>query len=119
MSTDKLAHKQFKAAQRRKRTRSRISGTADRPRLAVHVTNKNISVQLINDIDGTTLISATTAAQTNDGNMSDKAVWLGGEIAKKAKAANVKKVVFDRSDRQYHGRVKGLADAARSGGLEF
>lgn len=119
MSNDSLSHKQFKVTQRKQRTRARIFGTAERPRLAVRITNKQIVAQLINDQEGKTIAYAATSGQQEQAKMSDKAAWLGGEIAKKAQQAKIKRVVFDRSSHKYHGRVKSLADAARSSGLEF
>jgi large subunit ribosomal protein L18 len=119
MSQDSLAHKHFKAAQRRRRTRRQLHGTAGRPRLSVHISHRHISAQLIDDDAGQTLAYATTVGQKTDGALADKAAWTGTEIAKKAQKAKVKKVIFDRGARQYHGRVKKLAEAARSGGLEL
>lgn len=106
-------------ARRKNRVRAVVSGTSERPRLTVHVSNKHVSAQIIDDTLHKTIVSATTVGQKTTGNMSEKAVWIGTEVAKKAKAAKVNKVVFDRSGRLYHGRVKALADAARAGGLEF
>jgi large subunit ribosomal protein L18 len=119
MSYDSLAHKQFKIIQRRRRVRSKIKGTAERPRLSVHISNKHISAQIINDDTQKTLAYVTTVGRKLSGTMTDKAVWVGSEIAKKAKKSNLKKVVFDRGERKYHGRVKALAEAARNEGLEI
>ncbi|MCA9347767.1 50S ribosomal protein L18 [Candidatus Saccharibacteria bacterium] len=102
------------------RTRSKTKGTEERPRLTVHVTNLHVYAQIINDVNHKTLASATTVGQKGlKGTMTEKAAWIGEQIAKNAKAAKVNKVVFDRGAKQYHGRVKALADAARNGGLEF
>lgn len=115
-----LAHKLHNRAIRKNRIRSVVSGTPARPRLAVRVTNLHVTAQIIDDTTGKTLVYATTVGQkTVSGNMTEKAAWVGGEIAKKAKAAKVKTVVFDRGGKVYHGRVKALADAARKEGLEF
>lgn len=104
---------------RKNRVRSTVSGTAERPRLSVSVSNLHISAQIINDEKGVTLAAATTVGQKLTGTLTDKATAIGTEIAKNAKKAKVTKVVFDRNGRLYHGRVKALADAARAGGLEF
>ncbi len=117
---DTLARKLHNRAQRQGRIRSVISGTAKRPRLRVHVSNTHITAQLIDDDAGKTLGYVTTVGQKSvPGPMSQKAEWVGTEIAKQAKAAKVKSVVFDRGGKLYHGRVAALADAARKAGLEF
>ena len=116
----KLAHKLHNRQQRKGRIRSVVSGTAQRPRLSVHISNSNITAQLIDDTNNKTLGYVTTVGQKSlKGTMSEKAVWVGGEIATKAKAAKLKTVVFDRGGKLYHGRVAALADAARKAGLEF
>jgi large subunit ribosomal protein L6 len=114
-----LAHKTKNAIRRAYRVRSRISGTAERPRMAVKISNLHITAQIIDDQTSKTLAYATTVGQKLDGTMTDKAKWVGESIAKKAKTAKVTKIVFDRSDKKYHGRIKALADAARAAGLEF
>lgn len=107
-------------ARRKNRIRSVISGTAERPRLSVHVSNKHVSAQLIDDTTHKTVAAITTVGQkAATGKMTERAAWVGTEIAKKAKAAKVKTVVFDRNGKLYHGRVKALADAARAEGLKF
>ena len=106
-------------AQRAVRTRASLHGTADRPRLCVVISNKHISTQVINDEEGITLASATTVGSKSKGTMTEKAALLGSEIAKKSKANKISRVVFDRGARQYHGRIKALADEARENGLEF
>ena len=105
---------------RKNRVRARVSGTTERPRLSVYISNLHVHAQIIDDTTGKTLASSTTAA-TKDakGNLTEKATWVGDDIAKKAKKAKVTKVVFDRNGRKYHGRLKALAEAARAGGLEF
>ena len=107
------------AAQRATRTRASIHGTAERPRLSVHISNKHVSAQIINDDESKTLVSATTVGLKSVGTLTDKATILGADIAKKAKAIKVSSVVFDRGSKQYHGRIKAVADAARENGLEF
>lgn len=104
---------------RKNRVRSTISGTAERPRLSVTVSNMHVSAQIIDDISKKTLVAATTVGSKAAGTLTEKAAVIGTEIAKKAKAKKVTTVVFDRNGRKYHGRVKALADAARAGGLEF
>ncbi len=114
--TDKLRNRRL----RKNRIRAIVSGTAQRPRLSVHVSNKNISAQLIDDEAGKTIAYVTTVGQkAATGTMTDRATWIGTEIAKQAKTKKISQVVFDRSGKLYHGRVKALADAARNAGLEF
>ncbi len=119
MSKDSLAHKQIQTVLRARRTRSTAHGTNERPRLSVHISNRHITAQIIDDTAGKTLAYATTVGSKTEGKMSEKAAFVGGEIAKKAAKAKVKKVIFDRGSRRYHGRVKALAEAARAAGLEF
>lgn len=112
-----------KNAQRQRRhlrVRSKISGTADRPRLSVFRSNSNISAQIIDDVKGVTLVSCSSIdlKLENGGNVT-AAAEVGTELAKRAKKAKVSNVVFDRGGYLYHGRVKALADAARKAGLEF
>jgi large subunit ribosomal protein L18 len=116
---NRLAHKQMNAARRANRVAAVIRGTAERPRLAVHVSNIHISAQIIDDTAGSTLAAASTVGKKLDGTMTEKASSVGKDIAAKAKKAKINKVVLDRSSKQYHGRVKALADAAREAGLEF
>lgn len=107
------------AAQRAARTRASIHGTSERPRLSVHISNKHLSAQIINDDESKTLAAATTVGLKSKGTLTEKAAILGAEIAKKAKASKISSVVFDRGAKQYHGRIKAVADAARENGLEF
>ena len=103
------------------RVRRKISGTAERPRLCVYRSNTNIYVQVIDDVAGNTLVSASTLdkeIKTKHAN-KEAAKELGALIAKKAKAKNIETVVFDRGGYIYHGVVKELAEAAREGGLKF
>ncbi|MET0779729.1 MAG: 50S ribosomal protein L18 [Candidatus Saccharimonadales bacterium] len=115
-----LAHKLHNAWQRKHRVRATVSGTTERPRLNVHISNKHISAQIIDDTKSITIASASTVgSKAAKGSMTERAVWVGEEVAKKAQAAKVKAVVFDRGSHIYHGRVAALADAARKAGLEF
>lgn len=104
---------------RAKRTRAKLHGTAERPRLSVHFSNLHITAQIIDDDKGTTLAYVTTIGANQTGSKSERAAWVGSEIGKKAKAAGVKQVVFDRGAKLYAGRMSTLADAARKEGLEF
>lgn len=115
-----LAHKMKNQMLRKNRIRSVVSGTTERPRLSVFVSSRHISAQLIDDTKHATVAAVSTVgSKAATGTLSEKAAWVGAEIAVKAKAAKVTKVVFDRGGRQYHGRVKALAEAAREKGLEF
>lgn len=115
-----IAHKLQNLVRRKHRIRAVVSGTPERPRLSVHVSNKHISAQIIDDTTHATLAAATTVGnKAAKGTMTERAVLVGAEIAKKAKAAKVRQVVFDRGGKLYHGRIKALADAARAEGLEF
>lgn len=115
-----LAHKLHNRSQRKARIRSVITGSAERPRMSVFISNIHITAQLIDDTNHKTVAYVTTVGQkTVKGTMTDKAVWVGEEIAKQAKTAKIKTVVFDRGGKLYHGRVAALADAARKAGLEF
>lgn len=106
--------------QRRRRVRSRITGTAERPRLCVRISLHHVSAQLIDDVKGRTLAAVTTVGQpTVKGNLTDKATWVGEQIAQAGKKAKIKLVVFDRGSRLYHTRLNALATAARKEGLEF
>lgn len=117
---DKLAHKLRNRVLRKNRVRAKVSGTTERPRLSVFVSNKHITAQIIDDTTHRTIAYVSTAGtKTAAGTMTERATWVGTEIAKKAKAAKVKAVVFDRGARLYHGRIHALADAARKAGLEF
>ncbi len=113
--------KKIQNHKRRKfRVRKIIQGTAERPRLTVTISNLHVSAQIIDDENAKTIVAATTIGQKKlTGTMTEKAVSVGTDIAQKAKAAKVKRVIFDRNGRLYHGRIKALADAARAGGLEF
>ena len=100
------------------RIRGKISGTAERPRMTVFRSNKQIYVQLIDDLAGVTLASASSKG-VEQGTKSEIAAVVGQNIAKKAIEAGITEVVFDRNGYLFHGRVKSLADAARGAGLKF
>lgn len=104
---------------RANRTRAKIHGTAERPRLSVHISNQHITAQIIDDDKSATLVYATTVGNKLTGNKTEKAAAIGKEIAEKAKKAKIKTVVFDRGAKLYAGRLSALADAARKEGLEF
>ena len=107
--------------QRHKRVRAKISGTAARPRLCVYRSNANISAQVIDDVAGVTLASATSTEKdfTAYGGNKDAAFEVGKKVAERALAKGISEVVFDRGGYVYHGRVQALADGAREGGLKF
>lgn len=106
---------------RHKRVRVKLSGTAARPRLAVYRSNANISAQIIDDVAGVTLVSASTLEKTFEGIGSNKAAArvIGKTVAERAAAKGITEVVFDRGGYLYHGRVSELAEGAREGGLKF
>ena len=100
------------------RIRGRISGTAQRPRMSVFRSNKAIYVQLIDDLQGVTLVSADSRA-IKEGTKCEISAKVGEDVAKKAQEKGITEVVFDRNGYLFHGRVKSLADAARKAGLKF
>ncbi|MCI1957791.1 MAG: 50S ribosomal protein L18 [[Lactobacillus] timonensis] len=105
---------------RHMRVRGKISGTAERPRLSVYRSNNNIYAQLIDDVKGVTLASASTLdSEVSGKTKTDQAASVGELIAKRGAAKNIKNVVFDRGGYLYHGRVAALATAARENGLQF
>ena len=119
-----MVSKKDKNAQRLKRhtrVRAKISGTTERPRLAVYRSNANIYAQIIDDVRGVTLVSASSLEKSFEGIGSNKeaARKVGLAIAEKAKAQGIENVVFDRGGYIYHGRVSELAAGAREGGLKF
>lgn len=114
-------NRKLERTRRHKRVRTKISGTAQRPRLCVYRSNTNLYVQIIDDVAGNTLVSASTLdkeVKTKHAN-KEAAKEVGLLIAKKASEKNIKEVVFDRGGYIYHGVVKELAEAAREGGLNF
>ena len=114
-----LAKKLLNRSLRKGRVRAKVSGTAERPRLSVTISNVHVSAQIIDDVKGHTLASATTVGTKATGTMTEKCAVVGTEIAKKAKKVKVTAVVFDRNGRQYAGRLSAFANAARKEGLEF
>ena len=125
MASAKQLKKQSAQLDRRhKRIRSRVSGTPERPRLNVYRSLTNIYAQVIDDLSGQTLASASTidsavVAQLTGKNKVEAAKIVGQMVAERAKAAGISAVVFDRGGYQYHGRVAALAEGAREGGLNF
>ena len=106
---------------RHKRVRGKISGTPERPRLNVFRSNTNIYAQIIDDVNGKTLVSASSMEKGFEGKGSDceAAKKVGVTVAERAKSAGIENVVFDRGGYLYHGRVQALAEGAREGGLQF
>ena len=104
---------------RHSRVRSKVAGTAERPRLVVFRSNRGISAQLVDDQSGRTLASASWKAGTASGSKTDQANAVGKALAEAAKKAGIDTCVFDRAGYLYHGRVRALAEGAREGGLEF
>jgi large subunit ribosomal protein L18 len=108
--------------QRQVRGRKKLSGTSERPRLVVTRSAKHISVQVVDDLVGRTLVSASSMEadlRGHEGDKTAKAKLVGELVAERAKGAGIESVVFDRAGNKYHGRVAALADAAREGGLTF
>lgn len=114
-----LAKKLLNKSLRKNRVRAKVSGTAERPRLTVTISNKHVSAQLIDDVAAKTLAASTTVGGKQTGSLKEQAAFVGSDIAKKAKKAKIEKAVFDRNGRQYAGRLSALADAARKEGLEI
>lgn len=104
-----------------RRIRKKVSGTGERPRLAVHYSNKNVYAQVIDDVAGRTLCAASSLDGEVESNGSNVATAekVGALIAQRAREHNVSSVVFDRGGHLYHGKIKALAEAAREGGLRF
>ena len=112
--------KRQRRLRRRRRVRSRIVGTAERPRLSVYRSNRGIFAQLIDDSEGHTLAAVNwIEPELRKLSTAEQAKRAGGLLAERAKAAGVESCVFDRGGYQYHGRVKALAEGAREGGLVF
>lgn len=115
----KTAQKVTQRARIRRRIRSKISGTSERPRLSVFRSNKHIYAQLIDDLAGTTLAAASTREGDASGSGTEASKGVGQRIAQRAKEAGVERAVFDRGGYRYHGNVKALAEGAREGGLQL
>lgn len=114
-----MTRKELRRLRIKTSVRGKISGTKQRPRLTVFRSNKQIYAQLIDDVEGRTLASASSLAIEAVGAKKEIAAKVGELIAQRAKEAGVESVVFDRNGYLYHGRIKELADAARNGGLKF
>jgi large subunit ribosomal protein L18 len=111
--------KKAKRIIRHKRVRSRISGTGEKPRLAVFKSNTHIYAQVIDDGSGKTIASSSSMELKTKAKKGDAAKEVGKAVAAKVLAKNIKKIKFDRGGFSYHGRIKSLAEGAREGGLEF
>jgi len=121
---DLIKEKRKKRLRRHKRIRRKVCGTSDRPRLSVFKSLKNIYCQIIDDIEGRTLLSVSTLSPTvkssiNYGGNKKAAEIVGEKLAEEAKKKGIKKVVFDRGGYLYHGRIKALAECARKNSLDF
>ena len=120
---NKRASRRWKSRVKNKaRVRKKVSGTVDRPRLAVFRSGRHIYAQLVVDTDSKTLTTASTVEKkvpVKNKSSMDAARWVGQEIAKRALEKNIKEIVFDRSGYVFHGRVKAVADGARESGLNF
>ena len=117
----KKVDREINRTKKHSRIRARISGTAERPRVSVFRSLENIFVQIIDDVNGVTLVSASSQDKDfkNYGGNIEAAKAIGAEVAKRALEKGIKEVVFDRGGYVYHGRVAALADAAREAGLKF
>lgn len=115
----KKSHKLQLLERRKRRVRKHISGTAEVPRLSVSRSLKHIYAQLIDDVNGVTLASASSVALKIGGGNVEAAKQVGTSLAESAKAKSIERVRFDRNGRRYHGRLRALADSAREGGLQF
>lgn len=114
-----LSNRLLNRALRAARVRAKITGSAQRPRLSVTISNKHVSAQLIDDVAGRTVAASTTVGTKQTGTITELATFVGTDIAKKAKKSKITTVVFDRNGRKYAKRLGALADAARKEGLEF
>lgn len=122
IAMDRQKAKQTRRTRRRIGIRKRVSGTGAVPRLCVYRSLRHVYVQVVNDLDGTTLCAASTMDKAYEGQATgnvEAAKAVGKLIAQRAKEKGIEKVVFDRGGFRYHGRVQALADAAREGGLKF
>ena len=114
-----MTTKELRRIKIKRRVRKNIAGTAERPRLTVFRSNKQIYAQVVNDLTGNTLVAASSLGIQDKITKKEQAGKVGELIAQKAKDAGIETVVFDRNGYLYHGRVRELADAARKGGLKF
>ncbi|HMT48972.1 50S ribosomal protein L18 [Dietzia sp. UBA5065] len=122
LGTDVSTARRVGRARRHYRLRKKVAGTAERPRLVVNRSSRHIHAQIIDDLSGHTLASASTIeadVRSLEGDKKDRSAKVGQLLAERAKAAGIDAVVFDRGGNKYHGRIASLADAAREGGLEF
>lgn len=108
---------QEQRARRVHRVRSKLNGTSEKPRLTVKISNQHVLAQLIDDVNGKT-IAASDSYKSKAKSLGDKALEVGKDIATKAKKIKVEEAIFDRGSKQYHGRIKALADSAREAGLK-
>lgn len=117
---NRLDHARNNKLIRKNRVRATVSGTAERPRLSLHISNRHVSAQIIDDTKGITLVASTSVqAKGATGTLSELCAWVGADIAKKATKVKLNKVVLDRNGRSYQKRLSSFADAARENGLEF
>lgn len=117
---NRLASKNNRGAMRKVRVRKTLVTSPERFRLSVNISSRHAIAQIIDDTKHVTVAYATSVgAKAATGSLSEKAAWVGEQIAAQAKTKKVKRVAFDRGAHLYHGRVKALAEAARKGGLEF
>ncbi len=119
MSTSTAQRRQIVRLKRHRSIRRRLSGTSERPRLVVTRSLRNISAQIVDDTNGTTLFGLSSLSVDSKGTKVDRAKETGKKLAELAREKGVSQVVFDRAGYLYHGRVKALAEGAREGGLEF
>ena len=120
LGTDVSTARRVGRARRHYRLRKKVAGTAERPRLVVNRSSRHIHAQIIDDLSGHTLASASTIeadVRSLEGDKKDRSAKVGQLLAERAKAAGIDAVVFDRGGNKYHGRIASLADAAREGGL--
>lgn len=115
----KQSHKSVLLARRRKRVRKKVTGTPERPRLSVRRSLKHIYAQAIDDVNGETLVEASSVSLKIPGGNIEAAKQVGKSLAESAKKNNIEAMIFDRNGRLYHGRVKVLAEAAREAGLKL
>ncbi len=113
----RLKTKNNNAIRRAHRVRATLSSNSTRPRLSITISNRHVSAQIIDDASHKTLVASTSIGKKNFSNMTEMAIVVGKDIAKKSKAKKITEVTLDRGSKLYHGRIKALADAAREEGL--